>query len=156
MLCIWLRRHKTSISFIFKLFKIELFFANKGNLLLKLKHIGNVVWSFHKKIMFNNFSSSVLYILLNKYFCCSLQKAGLILTCCREYLYISVIWGYEMLLLKLISETLMKWLSEQFMSLLRLHVWFSVCVCVCVCVCGVKENVRLSSIHTEIWPRNVS
>ncbi len=32
-----------SISFIFKLLKIKLFLANKGNLLLKLKHVRNVV-----------------------------------------------------------------------------------------------------------------
>ncbi len=34
------RRHKTYISFIFT------FLTNKGNLQLKLKHVGNVVWSF--------------------------------------------------------------------------------------------------------------
>ncbi len=39
VLCIK-RRHKTYISFIFK------FLTNKGNLQLKLKHVGNVVWSF--------------------------------------------------------------------------------------------------------------
>ncbi len=62
-----------------------------------------------------------MYILPNKYFCCTVFKKTdlnwiIILTGCREYLYISVymIWGYETLLLKWNGETLMKWLSEQF------------------------------------------
>ncbi len=54
------------------------------------------MWSFLKKLRFHNFSSSVMYILLNKYFCCKVfKKLTFILTGCREYLYISVymIWG---------------------------------------------------------------
>ncbi len=43
-------RHKTSISFIFKFLTILLFLADKRNLLLKFKPVGNVVWSFLKKM----------------------------------------------------------------------------------------------------------
>ncbi len=90
------RRHKTSILFIFKLLKVKLL-ANKGNLLLKLKPVRNVVLSFLKKLSFHNFSSSSssssssMYILLNKYFCYNIfKKLTFILTGCHEYLYISV------------------------------------------------------------------
>ncbi len=49
-----------------------------------------------KKISFHNFSSSVMYILLNKYFCCTVfKKCTFILTDCCEYLHISVFMWYE-------------------------------------------------------------
>ncbi len=60
MLCIWWSNEgiKKSISFIFTLLTIKHFLANKGNLLLKWKHVGNVVWSFIKNLSFHNCSSS--------------------------------------------------------------------------------------------------
>ncbi len=68
-------RHKTSISFIFTFLKMLLFLADKQKLLLKLKPVGNVVWSFLTKCSFHNFSS--MYILLNILLRC-LQKNGLL------------------------------------------------------------------------------
>ncbi len=50
--------------------------ANKGGLLLKLKHV-NVVWSLQKKKSFNNFNSSLVVAVCTLcwtiviYFCCS-------------------------------------------------------------------------------------
>ncbi len=98
VLCIWLSnegiKHKFHLSLHF--WKLNFFFfANKGNLLLQLKHVVNVVWSFLKKINNNFSSSSVMYILLNKYFCCTVFKKTFILTGCREYLYISMCIWYE-------------------------------------------------------------
>ncbi len=55
VLCIWLSNKGI------QLLKILLFLANKGSLLLKLKHVRNVWYS-------------SVYILLNKYFCCTVFK----------------------------------------------------------------------------------
>ncbi len=64
--------------------------ANKGNLLYMLKMLCDHSL---KKYSFHNFSSSGMYILPNKYFYYNIFKKTLILTGCREYLYISVcIW----------------------------------------------------------------
>ncbi len=74
VLCIWLSnegiKHQFHLSL--HLWKFN-FFANKGNLLLKVKYVGNVVCAFLKKVSFHNFSS-VMNILLNKYFCCTVLK----------------------------------------------------------------------------------
>ncbi len=102
VLCIWLSNEgiKRQLNLFVNYWKLNFFLANKGNSLLKWKHVRNVVWSFFKKESFHNFSSS-MYILLNKYFCYNIfQKRfylqnTFILTCCREYLYISVCLWYE-------------------------------------------------------------
>ncbi len=96
------------IIFYFKIFENLTFLANKGNSLLKLKHVGNV-WSFLKKLSFHNFSSSVMYILLNKYFCSTVFKK-------TDFYFDWLPWiplhfcVYDMRIRN--GETLMKWLSE--------------------------------------------
>ncbi len=74
VLCIWLSNEGIKHQFYLSLnyWKLNFFLANKGNLLLKLKPVRNVVLSFLKKFSFHNFSS--MYILLNKYFCYNIFK----------------------------------------------------------------------------------
>ncbi len=107
-----------------------------------------MLWSFLKKLSFHNFSSSSMYILLNKYFCCKVFKKPRLLfwqVAVNTFTFLCV-YDMRIVLLKLNGEMLMKWLSEQFWR------WCSCvyvlietshtlqCVCVCVCVCVVKES----------------
>ncbi len=130
------------------------FLANRGNLLLKLKYVGNVVWLFLKKN--HNFSSSVMYILLNKYFCCIVFKKNWLLfwrVAGNTFTFLCV---YDMRIWNAFTqnETVKhSWTDSQsssgdvvclFMSSLRQHACFSVCV--------LKENACL--YHPFIWSRN--
>ncbi len=131
---------------IFTFLKIKLFLANKGNLLLKLKHVGHVVWSFIKKNCFHNFSSSVMYILLNKYFCCTVfKKADFYfdgLPWIPLHVCVYMIWGYEPLLPRI------NWWNAHEVALRAVLEMLIVCLCphwdvTCFSVCVLKENARL-------------
>ncbi len=66
------RRHKTSISFIFKFGKILLFLQQR-EFTIKIKTCRKCSVIIPQKNSFHNFSS-VMYILLNQYFCCTVFK----------------------------------------------------------------------------------
>ncbi len=89
-------RHNT--NFIYVNFR-KFYFFDKGNLLLKLKHVGNVVWSFLKK---NKGFIILVAVVVVCSFCWTNISSALsskaqtfILTCCCEYLYISVCIWYD-------------------------------------------------------------
>ncbi len=130
-------KHQFNLSLNY--WKLNFILANKGLLLLKLKHVEMWFLNIPKKYSFHNFSSSSssMYILLNKYFCYNILKKTLktfILMGCRTFL---CVYDMRIVLLKWNNETLIKWLSEQF---------WRCCSCVyvlietthalqCVCVC---------------------
>ncbi len=91
-----------------------------------------------------------MFILLNKYFCCTVLKNWLLfwrVAVIPLHFCMYMIWGYETLLLKLNDKTLMKWLSEQFWGCCsRVYVLIGMSRAlqnVYVCVCVVKENTCL-------------
>ncbi len=119
LLCIWLSNEGIKHKFHLSLNYWQLNFFVKGNLLLKLKHVGNVVRSFLKKLSFHNFSSS-MYILLNKI---DSKTRIFIWTGCCEYLYISVCILYED------SFTQIKWRNAHEVTLRAVLEMLFVCLC---------------------------
>ncbi len=129
------RRHKTSISFIFKLLKK--FLENKGKLLLKLKHVRNVVvviilvvivctfcWTNISAAMSGAVFHNPLHNQLHspRHMCCGDVTVREIWFDKKKTYFDGLPWiplhlcVYDMriVLLEWNGQTLIKWLSEQF------------------------------------------
>ncbi len=146
------------INFIYlNIFENYTFFGKQREFTIKIKHVGNVVWSFlKKKIVF-----IILAVVVNSAEQIFLQKTfeeikTFILTGCHEYLYISVCIWYDDSFIR------MKWWNYHEVTLRLVLEKLFVCLCphwdvtrASVCVCAKGKRASLPSIHTLIRLRTM-